>query len=120
MGQKVSTPSRKRPPGAIMSGVALSKSTGGGASFAQQDLSEPEDEFLDVYLININQATLKQVEIGTGVKVYGFRVFTIQGLLGEIPHALRDKIEAGNYHTGVVLSVDKPKVRLVKNEHSKG
>lgn len=112
MGQKVSTPSRKQPPGAIMSGITLSRSTGGGASFVQQELSEPKDEFLDVDLININQATLNQTEIGTAVEVHKFRVFTSQGLLGEIPHALRDKIEAGNYRTGVVLSVDRPKARL--------
>lgn len=112
MGQKTSTPSRKQPPRAVMSGVATTKSTGGGAASAQQELSEQEDDFMDVPLINVNQVVLKRVDVGEAVDVQEFRVFTREGFIGEIPHALRNKIKEGNYRTGVILSVDKPTVRL--------
>lgn len=111
MGQKISAPGRQ-PSHVEMSGVVDTEAVGGSVASAQQDLSVQESDVIDVPLINVNETVLKQVEIGEAVEVQGGRVFTGKGLIGEIPHALRNKIKAGNYRTGIILSIDRPTVRL--------
>lgn len=113
MGQKISGPD-KQPSQAEMSGVVEARSVGEGVGPAQEELPVQEGDFIDVPLVNVNQTTLKQVEVGEAVEVQGFRVLTGKGPIGEIPHALRDTIEEGNYRTGVILSIDTLIVRLYK------